>query len=146
MIEVSKLTKVYGTRKALDGVSFSIQSGEIVGFLGPNGAGKSTTMKIITGYLSPTEGQATVGGYNVEDEPMKIRSMIGYLPELNPIYEDMKVAEYLKFIAEIRGIPRRSYEKSIEKVVKSCGLAAVFYKLISELSKGFCQRVGLASA
>ena len=146
MIEVKGLTKVYGTKKALSNVSFSISSGEIVGFLGPNGAGKSTTMKIITGYINSTEGNVTVGGYNIDDNPMKIRSMIGYLPELNPVYEDMKVAEYLGFIAGVRGIPKKKYEKTIEKVVKSCGLASVFYKLISELSKGFCQRVGLAGA
>ena len=146
MIEVEKLTKKYGNTKALDKVSFSVSSGEIVGFLGPNGAGKSTTMKIITGYLHPTSGKVTVGGYDVEKHSLLTRAMIGYLPELNPLYEEMKVSEFLELVGRLKGISKKKFKKDLEKVVQSCGVVNVFYKTIGELSKGYHQRVGLAGA
>jgi len=146
MIEITNLSKKYGDFKALKSISFKINKGEIVGFLGANGAGKSTTLKIITGYLSPTSGKVSINNYNVSTHPLEIQSMIGYLPEQNPLYEEMKVYDYLHFIANTRGIKGHEFEAAIKKVISECGLHGVIHKNVSECSKGFKQRIGLAAA
>lgn len=143
-IEVRNLLKKYGDQKAVNNISFSVSRGEIVGFLGPNGAGKSTTMKIITGYLVPTAGEAIVCGLPVSENPLAIKKKIGYLPELNALYHDMYVREYLGFIAEIHGVT--DCKKAIENVISLTGLKTESNKKIGELSKGYKQRVGLAAA
>ena len=148
-IEVKNLLKVYGEQKAVNDISFKVGKGEIVGFLGPNGAGKSTTMKIITGYLEKTSGEAFVCGMNVADQPLKTKKKIGYLPELNALYYDMYVREYLAFVAEIHKVESRklSGQKSkIESVIELTGLTVESKKKIGQLSKGYKQRVGLAAA
>jgi ABC-2 type transport system ATP-binding protein len=148
-IEVKNLLKVYGEQKAVNNISFKVEQGEIVGFLGPNGAGKSTTMKIITGYLQQTAGEAFVAGINVGDNPLEIKKKIGYLPELNALYYDMYVREYLAFTAELYKVDSssRSGRKSkIEKVIELTGLKIESKKKIGQLSKGYKQRVGLAAA
>ncbi len=146
MIEVKNLTKKFGVNVILDDISFSVKKGEILGFLGPNGAGKSTTMKIITSFWAPTEGVVLVGGIDVLKNSLETRKMIGYLPENVPLYDDMKVFEYLKFVAEIRGIEKEEIKTRIKKVSEECGLGEVMRKPIEELSKGYRQRVGLAQA
>ncbi|MGE0143261.1 MAG: ABC transporter ATP-binding protein [Planctomycetota bacterium] len=146
MIQVENLAKHYGPAVALRGIDFRVARGEIVGFLGPNGAGKSTTMKILTGYLSPTAGRATVDGLDVVTESLEVRRRIGYLPESTPLYADMSVRDYLGFAARIRGLRGAAVRPAIERVVELCGLARVFGKGILELSKGYRQRVGLAQA
>ncbi|HEX4876338.1 MAG TPA: gliding motility-associated ABC transporter ATP-binding subunit GldA [Chitinophagaceae bacterium] len=143
-IEVKNLLKQYGDQKAVNNISFTIQKGEIVGFLGPNGAGKSTTMKIITGYLPQTSGEAFVCGINVTEQPLETKKKIGYLPELNALYYDMYVREYLGFVAEIHGI--KNPATKIENVIETVGLSIEAKKKIGQLSKGFKQRVGLAAA
>jgi len=143
-IVVTELTKVYGEQKAVDKISFSAQKGEIVGFLGPNGAGKSTTMKMITGYLTPDSGVATVSGVNVADNPIAAKQKIGYLPEANPLYTDMYVKEYLDFIAGVHGIKNK--KQQINDVIGLTGLSVEQKKKISQLSKGYRQRTGLAAA
>jgi ABC-2 type transport system ATP-binding protein len=146
MIEVDGLTKDYGLTRAVDHVSFSVRQGEVLGFLGPNGAGKSTTMKMLTCFLSPTDGRAKVAGHDVFDESLEVRRRIGYLPEDTPIYRDMTVLEFLQFAAAMRGMdPARSVER-IKEVGTRCGLSDVAGKEVGELSKGFRQRVGLAQA
>lgn len=145
MIEISNLKKSYGDFQALKGISFNVPKGQVVGFLGPNGAGKSTTMRIITSYL-PYEGSVKIKGYEVAKNSDITRSLIGYLPENNPQYEDMMVYEYLCFIANIRNIPKNLHKDKIDRVVELCGLSTVVHKDISQLSKGFRQRVGLAQA
>lgn len=144
MISVSQLTKHYGEQKAVNGISFSADRGEIVGFLGPNGAGKSTTMKMITGYLQPDSGHALVGGIDVGKDPLSVKQKIGYLPEANPLYTDMYVREYLGFLAGIHGIADK--KAAIERVIKLTGLTPESKKKIGQLSKGYKQRVGLAGA
>ena len=146
MIEVKDLTKDYGTTRAVDGVTFDVRRGEVLGFLGPNGAGKSTTMKMLTCYLSPTAGRAKVAGHDVFDESIEVRRRIGYLPEDTPIYRDMTVKEFLEFAAAMRGMPLDKAEGRIREVGQRCGLGDVAGKLVGELSKGFRQRVGLAQA
>src|SRR5262245_12818673 len=146
MIVVENLTKDYGLTHALRGVSFEVKSGEVIGFLGPNGAGKSTTMKILTGYLLPTSGRATVDGLEVVEEPLAVRRRLGYLPESTPLYSEMLVDEYLRFAAEIRGVPAREVRAAVDRVEDTCGLRGVTGKSILELSKGYRQRVGLAQA
>jgi ABC-2 type transport system ATP-binding protein len=146
MIEIKNLSKKFGSTVVLDDLSFSVKKGEILGFLGPNGAGKSTTMKIITSFWSPTKGQVIIDGIDVQEDSITSRSKIGYLPETVPLYEDMRVYEYLKFIAEVRGIAKDSIKKRIKEVVADCGLQQVVRKPIEELSKGYRQRVGLAQA
>ncbi len=146
MIEVEQLAKSYGFAQALKGVSFTVQKGEVVGFLGPNGAGKSTTMKILTGYLLPTSGRASVAGHDVVAASVAARRCIGYLPETTPLYGEMRVDEYLRFCAEIRGIPAGRQRAAIGRAVERCALQRVLGKNIVELSKGFKQRVGLAQA
>ncbi len=143
-IEVEGLEKIYGTQKAVDGISFSINQGEIVGFLGPNGAGKSTTMKIITGYLTANAGSVKVCGEKIELDPIAVKKKIGYLPEANPLYPEMYVREYLDFIAGVHGISNKS--AAIEKVIALTGLTLESAKKIHQLSKGYKQRVGLAAA
>jgi ABC-2 type transport system ATP-binding protein len=146
MIEVDRLSKSYGSAHALRGISFEVRRGEVVGFLGPNGAGKSTTMKILTGYLLPTSGTARVAGLDVVDDSLEVRRRIGYLPESTPLYAEMRVDEYLRFAAEIRGVPGRRVRDAVDRVVVLCGLERVVGKDILELSKGYRQRVGLAQA
>ncbi len=143
-VEVKNLLKVYGDQKAVNNISFKIDKGEIVGFLGPNGAGKSTTMKMITGYLQPTSGDAFVGGINVKDEPLEIKKKIGYLPEANALYYDMYVKEFLAFIAEVHKI--QNPKSKIQNVIDTVGLQVEAKKKIGQLSKGYKQRVGLAAA
>ena len=146
MIKIENLTKHYGDVKAVRSISFDLNDTEIVGFLGANGAGKSTTLKMMTGYLTPTNGNVFVDNKNIKDHSIEIQKMIGYLPELNPLYSEMKVYNYLKFHAEIRGINGHQFEKSLEKVVLECGLKGVVHKNISNCSKGYKQRIGLAAA
>jgi ABC-2 type transport system ATP-binding protein len=143
-IEVKNLLKVYGGQKAVNDISFKVGKGEIVGFLGPNGAGKSTTMKIITGYLEKTSGDAFVCGMNVADQPLETKKKIGYLPELNALYYDMYVREYLGFIAELHKI--KNQKSKVESVIELTGLTIESKKRIGQLSKGYKQRVGLAAA
>ncbi|RYE25587.1 MAG: gliding motility-associated ABC transporter ATP-binding subunit GldA [Sphingobacteriales bacterium] len=144
-ISVQSLTKIYGTQKAVDNISFELGKGEIVGFLGPNGAGKSTTMKMITGYLPSTLGKISVCGYDVQEKPMEVRKRIGYLPEANPLYYDMYVREYLEFSAGVHGLGKQAKER-IEEMITLTGLTKEAHKKISALSKGYKQRVGLAQA
>tara|TARA_B100000683_G_scaffold253128_1_gene270618 strand:+ start:615 stop:1583 length:969 start_codon:yes stop_codon:yes gene_type:complete len=146
MIEVRDLTKNYGSFTALQGLTFQVPKGQVVGFLGPNGAGKSTTMKILTGYAGQTSGSAAVAGIDVQADPVAARQNIGYLPESNPLYEEMMVKEYLDFIAEIRKIPTDRKSVRIKEVVERCGLGNMIGKDIGHLSKGYRQRVGLAQA
>ncbi len=141
-ITVTDITKTYGAQKALDNISFSIEKGEIVGFLGPNGAGKSTLMKILTTYLSPTLGQASVNHYDTTKESKSVQTSVGYLPEHNPLYTDMYVREYLQFNASVYNVPK----DRITEVVDLTGLTPEAHKKISQLSKGYRQRVGLANA
>lgn len=143
-IQVKNLLKEYGTQKAVNNISFTVNKGEIVGFLGPNGAGKSTTMKIITGYLQQTGGEAFVCGLNVAAQPLEAKRKIGYLPELNALYYDMYVREYLGFVAEVHQID--SAEQKIKEVIELTGLSVESKKKIGQLSKGYKQRVGLAAA
>jgi len=145
-IEVKNLTKIYGEQKAVDNVTFTVNKGEIVGFLGPNGAGKSTTMKIITGYLQPDEGEAIVSGIAVKEQPLKAKATIGYLPEANPLYYDQYVREYLDFIADVHQVPAKTKKERIEGVIQTVGLSLESNKKIGQLSKGYKQRVGLAAA
>ncbi len=145
MIEVKNLTKRYGSNVALDNVSFTVDEGTILGFLGPNGAGKSTAMNIITGYLSATEGSVTVSGYNTLDNPNEVKRLIGYLPEIPPLYVDMTVAEYLNFMYDLKKVklPRADHIKEICELTK---ISHVYKRLIGNLSKGYRQRVGIAQA
>ena len=145
-IVVENITKRYGSQKAVDNVSFTVKTGEILGFLGPNGAGKSTTMKAITCYLMPNEGDIKVGGSSIHTEAEKIKQSIGYLPESNPLYPEMPVIDYLKFIAELHGIEKTKIKERIREMVRVCGLEGEKHKKIRELSKGYRQRVGLAQA
>ena len=143
-ISVKDVVKIYGTQRALDGISFEVSSGEIVGFIGPNGAGKSTTMKIITGYLSEFEGEVLVNGLDVKKDALAIKKMIGYLPELNPLYPEMYVREYLEFIARTYRI-NKPIAEAVNDVIVRTGLTKEQNKKIHMLSKGYRQRVGLAS-
>jgi ABC-2 type transport system ATP-binding protein len=145
-IIVENLTKTYGTQKAVDDITFKVKTGEVLGFLGPNGAGKTTTMKAITSYLMPTQGEIKVGQYSIYNDPDAIRKHIGYLPENNPLYEEMPVIDYLKFVARLQGIEKSKVKQSILSMVELCGLEGEKHKKISELSKGYKQRVGLAQA
>ena len=143
-VSVHNLTKTYGSQRALDGISFEARPGEILGFLGPNGAGKTTTMKILTCYLSQTEGTATVCGHDVETDALAVRRQVGYLPEHNPLYKDMYVREYLQFAAGANGVARP--KQRIEELIEMTGLGRERHKQIGALSKGYRQRVGLAQA
>ncbi len=146
MIEVSNLTKTYGTERAVDDITFAVDSGEVLGFLGPNGAGKSTTMKVITCFLPPTEGTVRVDGDDVRERSLDVRRKIGYLPENTPLYHDMTTYDYLRFVSEMRSIPAAQQTARITEMVDVCGLETVLGKRIEALSKGFRQRVGLAQA
>lgn len=146
MIEVKNLTKYYGPVMAVEDVSFSVKKGEILGLLGPNAAGKTTTMRILTCFLSPTRGEARVAGFDVSKDPLEVRRRIGYLPENAPLYLDMRVSEYLKFMAQIKGIEPAKRKKSIAEVMENCGIANVSSRIIGHLSKGYRQRVCLAQA
>jgi ABC-2 type transport system ATP-binding protein len=145
-IKIENLTKYYGTQAAVKNISFEINTGEIVGFLGPNGAGKSTTLKMITTYLNPTSGKVFIDDLDIEDNSLEVRKKIGYLPEQNPLYQDMNVLDYLEFAAQMHGVPKESVNDAVKRMIKVCGLSEVKYKDIGELSKGFKQRVGLAQA
>ncbi len=145
-ITVKNLSKYYGNEKAVDNISFTVEKGEILGFLGPNGAGKTTTMKIITCYLPPSSGSVEIDGLSVEHQSLEVRRKIGYLPELNPLYQDMNVVEYLEYCSRLQNIPKNSIRTRLKEMVDVCGLASVRHKDIGELSKGYKQRVGLAQA
>jgi ABC-2 type transport system ATP-binding protein len=146
MIRVENLTKRYAGVTALGGVSFEVQPGEIVGFLGPNGAGKSTTMRILTGFIPASSGRVEVAGMDVFEHSLEVRRRIGYMPENNPLYVDMRVTEYLKFRAKLKDVPRADRRENINEVLKLCGLTDVQRRVIGHLSKGYRQRVGLADA
>jgi ABC-2 type transport system ATP-binding protein len=146
MIEVENLTKRYGRATAVDGVSFRVQKGEILGFLGPNGAGKTTTMRILACYLPPTEGRAIVGGHDVFEEPLEVKRRVGYMPETPPLYIDMEVATFLDFVAKIKGVGPKDRRSRIDEAMEKCRVTDVKDKLIGKLSKGYRQRVGLAQA
>ncbi|MDR2084013.1 MAG: ATP-binding cassette domain-containing protein [Bacteroidales bacterium] len=145
-IEITNLTKKYGTQKAVDNISFKVKTGEVLGFLGPNGAGKTTTMKIITTYFSPTSGDVTVGNYSVTKEPEKVKPLIGYLPESNPLYQDMAIIDYLRYSALLQGVKKSELDNRLIEMISICGLEREKHKNINELSKGYKQRVGLAQA
>ncbi len=145
-IIVENLTKKYGEQKAVNDISFKIETGEVVGFLGPNGAGKSTTMKMITCFMAPSIGDITLDGISVIENQSLIKKKIGYLPENNPLYFDMSIVDYLRFSAEIQGVPREDIPGRIGEMIDLCGLNREKHKDINELSKGFRQRVGLAQA
>lgn len=146
MIEVKNLVKKYGSHLAVDHLNFTVDTGQIYGFLGPNGAGKSTTMNIMTGYLGATEGEVLINGHNILEEPEAAKKCIGYLPEMPPLYTDMKVNEYLRFVAELKKIPKPERQEQIEKVMLMVKIMDVQDRLIKNLSKGYKQRVGLAQA
>lgn len=146
MIEVKNLVKKYGGHAAVDDLSFTVDTGKIVGFLGPNGAGKSTTMNIITGYIAPTEGTVLVDGVDISDDPEKAKKKIGYLPEIPPLYPDLQVYEYLQFVAELKKVPRAKQAGQLQKIMVKTGTTDVAKRLIRNLSKGYKQRVGLAAA
>ncbi len=145
-IEIDQLQKSYGRHVALRAISFAVDEGEVVGFLGPNGAGKSTAMKIITGFISPSGGSATVGGVDVVDDPIGAQRQIGYLPENAPIYTDMRVRDYLDYVGRVRNLGKASRATAIAKVAEQCGIAQRLGQQVGELSKGYRQRVGLAQA
>ena len=146
MVEVSRLTKYYGDFCAIQNVSFTAQRGEILGLLGPNGAGKTTTMRIITGFMPSTEGTVGVEGFDVFKESHEVRRRIGYLPENPPLYNDMTVSAYLKFVGRIKGVSRKEISSALNAVLERCSLTEVADRLVGRLSKGYRQRVGLAQA
>jgi len=146
LIRVSELSKNYGITRAVDNLSFTVQRGEVLGFLGPNGAGKTTTMKMLTCYLPPSSGTASIFGFDILKDSMDVRNRIGYLPEKNPLYNDMDVRSFLEFTARLKGVERESLNVSVDRVTERCGLGEVRNRLIGNLSKGFQQRVGIAQA
>ena len=146
MIKLENITKKFSRLTAVDNISFEVDKGEILGFLGPNGAGKSTTMRMITGFFPPTDGKITVSGYDVRNEPLKIKQLIGYLPENSPAYKDMTPHSFLKFSASARDIPRKEIKKAMGRTIELCGLESVLFQSIDTLSKGYLQRVCLAQA
>ncbi|HEY1218242.1 MAG: ABC transporter ATP-binding protein [Bryobacteraceae bacterium] len=146
MIKVEGLTKRYARTVAVDNISFEVEKGQIVGFLGPNGAGKTTTMRVLTCFLPPTEGTATVAGYDVQEHPIEVKRRIGYLPESPPLYPEMDVIGYLEFTGKLKGIPSADIKKRVDEVLERCAIGDVRDKLIAKLSKGYRQRVGLAQA
>lgn len=146
MIEVENLTKRYRDRVAIDALNFSIPEGEIVGFLGPNGAGKSTTMKILTGFMPATSGKARVAGFDIFESPIEAKRRIGYLPETPPLYPELTVRGYLRFVAELKGVPRGKVKSEIDRVAQGTGVIPELDRLTGVLSKGYRQRVGIAQA
>ncbi len=146
MIKVEGLSKRYARTVAVDNISFEVQKGQIVGFLGPNGAGKTTTMRVLTCFLPPTSGRAEVADHDVVAQPMEVKRRIGYLPETPPLYPEMEVVEYLRFVGRLKGVPKRELPGRLDEVMGKCAIADVRTKLIGKLSKGYRQRVGLAQA
>jgi len=146
LVEVQEVGKEFHGRWVLRDVSFTVKEGEILGFLGPNGAGKTTTMRIITGYLPPSVGRVKVAGYDVTENPLEVKKRIGYLPESPPIYRELTVKEYLKFVMEIKDVPRRERKERLSEVIEYCGLKDVYGRLVGNLSRGYRQRVALAQA
>jgi len=146
MIQVDRLTRYYGNACAVDGISFHIRKGEIVGLLGPNGAGKTTTLRMLTGFLAPTSGTIRIQGTAIDEDPLAVKQCMGYLPESAPLYPDMLVFDYLGYVADIRQLPPSAKDTRIEELVDLCDLSAVMHKPVAELSKGYKQRVGLAHA
>ena len=146
MIKVENLVKVFGPKRAVDGISFSVERGEVLGFLGPNGAGKSTTMRMITGFITPTEGRVTVGGHDIVDKPIEAKRLIGYLPENAPAYVDMTVNGFLNFTAEIRGLRGDAKKKAVSRAVEMCFLESVLHQSIDTLSKGYRHRTCFAQS
>ena len=146
MIKVEGLTKRYARNVAVDHISFEVEKGQIVGFLGPNGAGKTTTMRMLTCFMPPTEGSATVAGFDVRENPMDVKRRIGYLPETPPVYPEMEVVEYLDFVGRIKGVPKANLRSRIDEVMQKTAVTDVRNKEIGKLSKGYRQRVGLAQA
>src|SRR2546425_9148249 len=146
MIKVHNLAKMFGTKRAVDGVSFSVERGEVLGFLGPNGAGKSTTMRMITGFIPPTDGSVTVGGFDIVEQPIEARRLIGYLPENAPAYTDMTVYGFLQFCAEIRGLRGDAKKNAVNRVVEMCFLESVLHQSVETLSKGYRHRTCFAQA
>jgi ABC-2 type transport system ATP-binding protein len=146
MIKVEALTKRYGRTIAVNNISFEVQKGQIVGFLGPNGAGKTTTMRVLTCFLPPTAGTARIAGFDVIEEPFEVKKRIGYLPETPPLYPEMEVVEYLAFVGKLKGVARGDLSRRLDEVCERCAIVDVRKKLISKLSKGYRQRVGLAQA
>lgn len=146
MIEVRDLSKDYGPHRAIHSLNFTIKKGDVVGFLGPNGAGKSTTMKIITGFMAPSAGTANIAGFDVFEAPLEVKKRIGYLPETPPVYTDMYVADYLKFVAKLKGVESAKVKGSVDNAIEKTNLGEVRNRLIGHLSKGFRQRVGIAQA
>jgi ABC-2 type transport system ATP-binding protein len=146
MIEVQNLTKRYRDRIAIEGLSFCVNEGEILGFLGPNGAGKSTTMKLLTGFLPPSAGRARVAGFDVFEQPLEVKRRIGYLPETPPLYPELTVHGYLKFVASLKRLPGRGLKAEVERVAGLTGVSDVMGRVIQNLSKGYKQRVGIAQA
>ncbi|MBI3610347.1 MAG: ABC transporter ATP-binding protein [Nitrospirae bacterium] len=146
MIQVQNLTKRYGDHTAIEDVTFNVEKGEVLAFLGPNGAGKTTTMRILTGFMPATSGTATIAGHDIFDEPYEVKKRIGYLPESPPLYTEMTVTEYLRFIAKIKGIERKQRAQALTRALERCVLTEVRGRLIGNLSRGYRQRVGLAQA
>jgi len=146
VIEVKNLTRYYGDKMAIRDVSFTVQKGEVLGLLGPNGAGKTTTMRILTCYMPPTSGEAKVAGYDIWEQPLEVKKRLGYLPENPPLYNDLRVSEYLEFVARIKEVPASKLKSAISSAVEKAGLTEVYQQVIGSLSKGFKQRVGLAQA
>ena len=146
MIKVENLSKFYGDVKAVKSINFELNDGEIVGFLGANGAGKSTTLKVMTGYLTPTSGNVYVNDLDIQSNTLEIQKQIGYLPELNPLYSEMRVYDLLEFTGNIRNINGKAFKNSLARVVEQCGLKGVIHRMVSECSKGYKQRIGLACA
>src|SRR3989442_15456559 len=140
MIKVQNLAKVFGTKRAVDDVSFAVERGEVLGFLGPNGAGKSTTMRMITGFIPPTAGTVSVGGFDIVENPIEARRLIGYLPENAPAYTDMTVHGFLNFAAEIRGLRGDAKKKAVNRVAEMCFLETALHQTVGRLSKGYRQR------
>ena len=146
MIKVENLSKFYGDVKAVKSINFELNDGEIVGFLGANGAGKSTTLKVMTGYLTPTTGNVYVNDLDIKSNTLEIQKQIGYLPELNPLYPEMRVYDLLEFTGNIRNITGKAFKNSLARVIEQCGLKGVIHRMVSECSKGYKQRIGLACA
>jgi ABC-2 type transport system ATP-binding protein len=146
VIEVRHLTKRYGDRVAVRDLSFDVAQGEVVGFLGPNGAGKSTTLRMLTGFLEPSEGEIKVAGFDARRQPLELKRSIGYMPEAVPLYLDMRVVEYLRYRAALKGVPRRDIDKNVDRALSLASVADVKTRIIGQLSKGYRQRVGLADA
>jgi ABC-2 type transport system ATP-binding protein len=146
MIEVKNLTKYYGNVPAIEGVSFSVEQGEIIGFLGPNAAGKTTTMRILTGFSPPTRGTARIAGFDITVDPIEVKRRVGYLPESVPLYGEMLVSSFLSYVAEVKGIERRKRKTETGRVMELCGLSHMANRVVRNLSKGYRQRVGLAQA